>query len=118
MYKVNVLGVDYEVIFCTALDNKDLIDASGLCNVYLKTIYINTFGIEATQEDTNFLNETLRHELVHAFAYESGLWGQSWAKDEEIVDWIALMIPKLNKAILEVNLSYQPVAETEENLMN
>lgn len=45
--------------------------------------------------------ETLRHEIVHAFFNESGLADSSstvegaWAKNEEMVDWIALQGPKL-----------------------
>ena len=44
----------------------------------------------------------LRHEIVHAFLYESGLDVSSeWARNEEIVDWIALQTPKLQKAFEE-----------------
>lgn len=48
--------------------------------------------------------ETLRHEIVHAFFSESGLADSSfsydgaWAKNEEMVDWIALQGPKLYAA--------------------
>ena len=48
--------------------------------------------------------ETLRHEIVHAFLSESGLADSSfsvdcaWAKNEEMVDWIALQGPKLYAA--------------------
>lgn len=51
--------------------------------------------VEAAQK------ETLRHEIVHAFFSESGLADSSfsvegaWAKNEEMVDWIALQGPKL-----------------------
>jgi len=52
---------------------------------------------------------TLRHELVHAFLNESGLmWNsftpdKAWAKNEEMVDWIAIQSPKLFKVFREVN---------------
>lgn len=45
--------------------------------------------------------ETLRHEVIHAFLNESGLCensgiiGIGWAKNEEMVDWIALQFPKI-----------------------
>lgn len=48
--------------------------------------------------------ETLRHEIVHAFFHESGLADSSltfdgaWAKNEELVDWIAIQGPKIYKA--------------------
>ena len=47
---------------------------------------------------------TLRHEIVHAFLNESGLSYSSsrnnnpWAKNEEMVDWIALQGPKIYEA--------------------
>lgn len=47
--------------------------------------------------------KTLRHEIVHAFLFESGLngstsCGRAWAKNEEMVDWMAIQGPKLIKA--------------------
>ena len=47
---------------------------------------------------------TLRHEIVHAFFYESGLSDSSakydggWAKFEEMIDWLAIQGPKLYAA--------------------
>ena len=45
----------------------------------------------------------LRHEIVHAFLEESGLSTNSdsidaWARNEEIVDWIAIQGPKIYAA--------------------
>lgn len=45
---------------------------------------------------------TLRHEIIHAFIAESGLsWcsmsSDSWAMNEEMVDWIAMQWPKIQK---------------------
>lgn len=51
--------------------------------------------------DSALKKETLRHEIVHAFLYESGLSGSSskieggWATNEEMVDWIAIQANKL-----------------------
>lgn len=48
--------------------------------------------------------QTIRHEIVHAFFKESGLsdsglqYEGSWAKNEEMVDWIASQGPKIYKA--------------------
>ncbi len=45
------------------------------------------------------IRRTARHEIVHAFLAESGLDQNSdWARNEEIVDWIALQGPKIFKA--------------------
>ena len=42
----------------------------------------------------------LRHELIHAFLFESGLdqnsnLCESWAINEEMVDWMAIQMPKI-----------------------
>lgn len=52
--------------------------------------------------------ETIRHEIIHAFLNESGLgWNsfpneQAWAKNEEMVDWIAIQFPKILKVFKEL----------------
>lgn len=53
-----------------------------------------------------YQKKVLRHEIVHAFLYERGLWQNSygskcWAQNEEMVDWIAIQEPKLNRAFKE-----------------
>lgn len=45
----------------------------------------------------------LRHEIIHAFLWESGLWANSnesdaWAQNEEMVDWFAIQHEKLHDA--------------------
>jgi hypothetical protein len=51
-----------------------------------------------------FMKQVLRHEIVHTFLGESGLWESAhhymfaWSKNEEMVDWIAIQGPKLIKA--------------------
>jgi hypothetical protein len=37
----------------------------------------------------------LRHELIHAFLYESGLDQCSWADNEEMIDFFAISLPKI-----------------------
>lgn len=52
-----------------------------------------------------YKNSVMRHEIVHAFLYESGLDVCSkgaWAKNEEMVDWIAIQFPKMMVAFHEV----------------
>lgn len=51
----------------------------------------------------------LRHELLHAFMYESGLWCNSfgvniWAENEEMTDWFAIQSPKIFELYKDLNL--------------
>ena len=43
--------------------------------------------------------KNIRHEIVHAFLFESGLAENSeWAQNEEMVDWFACQAPKIYAA--------------------
>ena len=45
------------------------------------------------------INKVKRHEIIHAFLFESGLAENSaWAQNEEMVDFFAIQFPKLLKA--------------------
>lgn len=51
-----------------------------------------------------YKRKCMRHEITHAFLYESGLsinsvtLDGSWATNEEMVDWMAIQGPKLYAA--------------------
>ena len=68
-------------------------------------------GWENEPEAAILLEEksTLRHEIVHAFLHESGLSASAghcdfaWAKNEEMVDWIALQGEKIYAAWKKAN---------------
>lgn len=107
--KINILGTDYE--FCVKKYEEDEYfkehSAGGYCNGVLKEIVLcdmTTYpGFEKdTREHCEVFQRTcLRHEIVHAYFHESGLssnalvWGESWAENEEMVDWIAQQGPKI-----------------------
>lgn len=106
---VNVLGTPYEVYFRAYDEDPAFVknSLSGYCSFGDHTIVIcrmETFPGFEDETDTvirAFEKEALRHELVHAFLYESGLCESaspspaSWAKNEEMVDWFALQGPKI-----------------------
>lgn len=52
----------------------------------------------------------LRHEIMHAFLNESGLSDSSnrfdgaWAKNEEMVDWLAIQSPKIFSTFKKMNI--------------
>jgi len=58
---------------------------------------------------TEAYKSTTRHEILRAFLNESGLMDSShqfdrgWAKNEEMVDWIAIQGPKIYKAWQEAD---------------
>lgn len=94
---VDVLGTTYTIKESNSVIDLNLEDNDGYCDVTTKTIVIDTFKDSpgSVKDLESYKKQVIRHELVHAFLFESGLHGCSWAKDEEIVDWIACQFPKL-----------------------
>ena len=114
---VNILGTPYEIIV-KKYDEEEAFDRrsiAGFCDGYAKEIVVcdmHTYKDWENETEKTIVEcqkETTRHEIVHAFFYESGLWDSSlgidnsWAKNEEMVDWIAIQGEKIYKAWQEAN---------------
>lgn len=110
--KVNILGTEY-AIFTESADIPEMEGKAGYCSFDSKEIHIldlNTheeWKNETEVAKKSYANRTMRHEITHAFLYESGLAQDSsdvegWAMNEEMVDWIAIQFPKMLKAFEEV----------------
>ncbi len=109
---VNVLGTDYKIIVKKYDEDEAFArrNIDGYCDSYKKEIVVcdmNTYkGWEHEPQETKDICQklTLRHEIVHAFLSESGLsdcsavFSCGWAKNEEMIDWIALQGPKILNA--------------------
>ena len=102
---VNVLGTKYTIKESNKVADQNLEYNDGYCDHSIKTILIDTFkGSPGSLKDLeSYKKQVIRHELIHAFLFESGLDGRSWAKNEEIVDWIACQFPKLQDAFAQCN---------------
>lgn len=109
--QINILGTEYEII-------KD-VDYSKDARLEHRFAYIDFNDRKIVIGDLKTLDswkgstdkaiekvgrESLRHEIVHGFLYESGLNASSlqydagWAENEEMVDWFAVQSPKIYKA--------------------
>lgn len=99
---VDILGTEYDLIIDGTNDKyPDLDGADGYCNYQLKQIVISKENNEGTDSYKKYLEKVMRHEIIHAYLYESGL--HEYASDETIVDWMAIQMPKLNKLFKELN---------------
>lgn len=107
--KINILGTEYTIYLRTGEECKKLDenDAGGFCEPYAKELYVRDLPREKPDPATvakpeGNVKHNIRHEITHAFLFESGLAVCSnWAANEELVDWIALQAPKLAKAFEE-----------------
>lgn len=105
--KVNILGQNYKIII-EDFHSPGLKDSNrhGYCFFDAKEIHIVNLDTdedwknEKKKVKKQRRNVILRHELIHAFLFESGLAGnsneiESWAMNEEMVDWFAIQFPKI-----------------------
>lgn len=99
---INVLGSEWEIIFRSKCDDPKLKDNDGYCDWTTREIVVDQYSTPDVMDCADIprsIRNTIRHEIIHAFAYESGLAQCSeWAQNEEMVDWIARQFPKLLKA--------------------
>ena len=105
---VHILGTEYKILIIEEDDYRFSREADGWCDTQAKEILLYNFkqDPDSVKDLVAYQKKVLRHEIVHAFLYESGLWscsfsGKCWAQNEEMVDWIAIQEPKLNKAFKE-----------------
>ena len=99
---VNILGSKYEIYHNVPNDFKYFKNGNidGICDFSVKKIYIAAMEVDddTYQDLESYKKSVIRHEIIHAFLYESGLNASStnkWARNEEMVDWIALQFPKM-----------------------
>jgi hypothetical protein len=105
---VNILGTDYKIVMDS--DEKDMPDnADGCCDHSIKEIRIIKMDPTARNslgDLSEYKKKVLRHEIIHAFLFESGLGcnfqhAEQFGHDETMVDWFAFQFPKLKKAFSE-----------------
>ena len=106
--KIKVLGTTYTIIFNAP--EEDLPDGADGCMDHSEKV-IRIRNIEPDRDTVKnigfYITKVTRHEIIHAFLYESGMWSNSgdseaWAMDEAIVDWIAIQFPKIYEVFREV----------------
>lgn len=110
-YTVDVLGTPYSVYTDAPMEEDPLLEGcDGYCDWTVRRIVI----LEKTKDEEHADFEmrkrvSLRHEIIHAFLYESGIdenstWDiEGQAHPEQMVQWIARQFPKLQEAFRKVN---------------
>lgn len=106
--KVNILGTEYTVEERTVEEDSYLSNCDGYCDKTTKEIVV---AKQKPDNDLNnyewYRNKVMRHEIIHAFLYESGLHEnfehpKQFGHEETTVDWFAVQFPKMLKVFEEV----------------
>lgn len=101
---VDILGSKWTIKYVD--DDPAFEQSEGFTNDAAREITIENVKISDDpllyDMQSQYINQkrVLRHELIHAYLYESGLGDSSnncdaWAVNEEMVDWFARNIPKM-----------------------
>lgn len=105
--KVHILGEEWTVAVRNRKDDDNLNDKDGYCDKTSKLIVVADKDDESDlQNYTVYLQKVCRHEIIHAYLFESGLHENfehpRLGHDETYVDWIAVQFPKLLETFREV----------------
>ena len=102
--KINVLGTEYTLTVCSEDEEPRLSGCDGLCDETTKELLVENYNQRRDDPccKSNLsvqISKVKRHEIIHAFLFESGLAENSeWAQNEEMVDFFAIQAPKLFEA--------------------
>lgn len=109
--KINVLGTEIQIEFRKEEDDPKLEELGGYfdSSINLIVVKIHEEDKYSVKDLEAHQKKTLRHEITHAFLYESGLdWSsiqpEAWATNEEMVDWFAIQAPKIFKVFQELGV--------------
>lgn len=105
--KISILGTEYEIILeAKEEDYPKLKKCAGYTDFSIKQIVVAKFESDdmSVADLKIYSKKVLRHEIIHAFMYESGLNENSdWATNEELIDWIALQFEKMLFVFCQMN---------------
>lgn len=100
---IDILGTTWTLYEKEENEDPILKDNNGYCDYTVKKIVIRNFKREIDDyENLEVVRKrVIRHEIIHAFLFESGLMENMHctldesAHDEQMVDWIAYQFPKI-----------------------
>lgn len=103
MQTIHILGSVWTIKEQSENDNPMLKNCDGYCDWTTREIVVEREMTGTLGDMERYIKKVLRHEIIHAFLFESGLAEASgsiepWAKNEEMVDWIARQGPKICEA--------------------
>ena len=105
---VSILGTQYKILIIPEGDYRYKRDADGWCDSSSKELLLFNFkqDLDSKRDLAEYQKQVLRHQIIHAFLFESGLninsgRSNSWATNDEMVDWMAIQEPKLHSSSKE-----------------
>lgn len=103
---VSILGAVWTVRSATETEEPRLEGVNGFTDWTTRTICLekNTQGNIGSIK--TYMNQVIRHEVVHAFMYESGLGDsfehKDYGQEETIVDWFAFQMGNILNVVMDI----------------
>lgn len=96
---ITILGQKWKIIFNDKLEDNEA-DAETIPKEKIIKVKKLNKDVDA--------DRILRHEIIHAFLFESGLgWNfehHMWGHDETMIDWFAIQYPKIKKVYAQLGI--------------
>lgn len=107
---INILGTEYTAELMEETKDVKFKEADGYVDPTSHLIRVALFEPASTTVSNiaMYLKKVMRHEIIHAYLFESGLAEcsnrvENWAQNEEMVDWIARQLPKMKRTMESLN---------------
>ena len=107
---VYILGTKYNIKLISEADDPMLKTLEGYTDPTVHKIVVKLIEKQGNtvQNVADYAKNIMRHEITHAFLFESGLGDcaneiDCWSQNEEMIDWFAYQSPKIFKLFQQLN---------------
>ena len=107
---VNILGTQYNIKLISEADDPMLKTLVGYTDQTAHKIVVRLIEKQGNtvQNVADYAKNIMRHELIHAFLFESGLGHCAndiyfWSQNEKMIDWFAYQSPKIFRLFQQLN---------------
>ena len=104
---IEILGEPWMITIVPESDDPNLKDCDGYTDKTSHCIVVSDMPDDCNlSTPLNYVQKVIRHEVIHAFMFESGL-AENWehkdmGQEEMTVDWIAIQFPKIQKVLEQI----------------
>lgn len=101
--KADILGSEYRIMSATESEEPRLIGKNGFTDWTSRLICLERNFDGDLDSAKAFMEKVIRHELIHAFMFESGfgecMEHNACGQEETVIDWFAFQMPKIMKTV-------------------
>lgn len=117
---MHILGTEYTLAYSNENEDPMLKTCDGYCDKTTRRIVVSEKMKDCDLGDFDeYQKKVTRHEIIHAFLFESGLHGDAIYKTdsqehpEMLIDWFAVQFPKILIVFRDANVLPKEMEDTE-----